>query len=78
MAILRVSEIRDKKPKDLEKSLNELNEISKIIPEKGNTIVKIKLRDQKNELDFTLKNKRNIDRKMLNIIRNKEISAIIR
>ncbi len=60
------------------KSLNELNEISKIIPDEGNTIVKIKLRDQNNELDFTLKNKRNIDRKMLNIIRNKEISAIIR
>ena len=60
------------------KSLNELNEISKIIPDEGSTIVKIKLRDQNNELDFTLKNKRNIDRKMLNIIRNKEISAIIR
>ena len=60
------------------KSLNELNEISKIIPDDGNTIVKIKLRDQNNELDFTLKNKRNVDRKMLNIIRNKEISAIIR
>ncbi len=60
------------------KSLNELNEISKIIPNDGNTVVKIKLRDQNNELDFTLKNKRNVDRKMLNIIRNKEISAIIR
>ena len=60
------------------KSLKELNEISKIIPNDGNTVVKIKLRDQNNELDFTLKNKRNIDRKMLNIIRNKEISAIIR
>ena len=55
-----------------------MNEISKIIPDDGNTIVKIKLRDQNNELDFTLKNKRNIDRKMLNIIRNKEISAVIR
>ena len=60
------------------KSLKELNEISKIIPNDGNTVVKIKLRDQNNELDFTLKNKRNVDRKMLNIIRNKEISAIIR
>ena len=60
------------------KSLKELNEISKIIPNNGNTVVKIKLRDQNNELDFTLKNKRNVDRKMLNVIRNKEISAIIR
>ena len=60
------------------KSLEELNEIAKIIPNDGNTVVKIKLQDQNNELDFTLKNKRNIDRKMLNIIGNKEISAIIR
>ena len=60
------------------KSLKELNEISKIIPNDGNTVVKIRLRDQNNELDFKLKNKRKIDRKMLNIIRNKEISAIIR
>ena len=60
------------------KSLKELNEISKIIPDEGNTVVKIRLRDQNNELDFTLRNKRNVDRKMLNMIRNKEISAIIR
>ena len=60
------------------KSLKELNEISKIIPDDGNTVVKIRLRDQNNKLDFRLKNKRKIDRKMLNIIRNKEISAIIR
>ena len=60
------------------KSLKELNEISKIILNDGNTVVRIKLRDQNKELDFILKNKRNVDRKMLNIIRNKEISAIIR
>ena len=60
------------------KSLKELNEISQIILNDGNTVIRIKLRDQNNELDFTLKNKRNVDRKMLNIIRNKEISAIIR
>ena len=60
------------------KSVKQLNEISKIIPDDGKTIVKFRLRDQNNELNFTLKNKRNVDRKMLNIIRNKEISAIIR
>ena len=59
-------------------SLKELNEISKIIPNNGNTVVRIKFLDKNNDLDFTLKKKRNIDRKMLNIIRNKEISAIIR
>ncbi len=60
------------------RSLEELNEISKIILENGNTSIKIKINDRNNELNFTLKNKRKIDRKMLNLIRNKEISAIIR
>ena len=35
------------------------------------------LSDQNNNLNFELENKRNIDRKTLNLIRNKEISAII-
>ena len=60
------------------KSTKELREISKIFPDEGNTIIKIKLFDKKNELNFTLKNRRNITRKMLNIIRNKDISALIR
>ena len=60
------------------KSAKELNEISKIIIDEGNTLIKIKLCDQKNELNFVLKNKRNITRKMLNILRNKDISAFIR
>ena len=60
------------------KSLKELNEISKIILDNGDTLIKIKINDKNNELNFTLKNKRKIDRKMLNLIRNKEISAIIR
>ncbi len=60
------------------KSLDELTEISKSIPNNGNTIIKIKISDQENKFSFTLKNKRNIDRKTLNILRNKEISAIIR
>tara|TARA_B100001057_G_C22698003_1_gene890520 strand:- start:90 stop:1157 length:1068 start_codon:yes stop_codon:yes gene_type:complete len=60
------------------KSSDELTEISKSIPNNGNTIIKIKISNQENEFSFTLKNKRNIDRKMLNILRNKEISAIIR
>ena len=60
------------------KSVKELNEISKIVLDEGNTIIKIKLRDKKNELNFVLQNKRNITRKMLNIVRNKDISAFIR
>ena len=59
------------------KSFKELDEISNFIPKKGDTLVKIKLSDKKNEFKFHLKNKRNIDRKTINLLRNKEISAII-
>ena len=59
------------------KSLRELNEISKHLPQKGETLIKIKLSDDKNHFRFQLKNKRNIDRKTINLLRNKQISAII-
>tara|TARA_B100001121_G_scaffold266644_1_gene249395 strand:+ start:1 stop:1302 length:1302 start_codon:yes stop_codon:yes gene_type:complete len=59
------------------KSLRELDEISKFLEKKGDTLIKIKLSDKNNHFDFQLKNKRNIDRKTLNLLRNKEISAII-
>jgi len=59
------------------KSLKELDEISKFLPKKGNTLVNIKLSDKNNDFNFQLENKRNIDRNTINLIRNKEISAII-
>ncbi|MBD1140893.1 DNA polymerase III subunit alpha [Pelagibacterales bacterium SAG-MED39] len=59
------------------KSVKELQEISKILLKKGDTTVKIKLTDKDNNLNFHLENKRNIDRKTVNLLRNKEISAII-
>ncbi len=59
------------------KSTRELDEISKYLPKQGNTLIKIIISDNKNDLKFHLKNKRNIDRKTINILRNKEISAII-
>ena len=59
------------------KSLKELDEISKFLTIKGDTLVKIKLQDKDNYLNFNLENKRNIDRKTVNLLRNKEISAII-
>ena len=59
------------------KSLQELSEISKFLPKSGDTLIKIKLSDEKNNFDFQLKKKRNIDRKTINLIRNKEISAVI-
>ena len=59
------------------KSTKELDEISKYLPKQGNTLIKINISDNKNDLKFHLKKKRYIDRKTIKILRNKEISAII-
>ncbi len=59
------------------KSLKELDEVSKYLPKNGETLIKIKLSDDKNNLGFQLKNKRTIDRKVINLLRNKQISAKI-
>tara|TARA_B100001121_G_scaffold285029_1_gene280421 strand:+ start:2787 stop:6203 length:3417 start_codon:yes stop_codon:yes gene_type:complete len=58
-------------------SVEELNEISKFLTKKGETIVNIKLSNEDKNLNFKLRNKRNLDRKSLNLLRNKEISSII-
>ena len=60
------------------KSLKELDELSKFLINKGDTLININFNDKNNSVDFQLKNKRNIDRKTINLLRNKEISAIIR
>ena len=43
----------------------------------GKTIVNINLVTEDNILKFRLKNKRKLDRKALNLLRNQEIQAII-
>ena len=59
------------------KSLEELNEISKFLSNEGETTIKIDMSNKEDNLSFELKNKRNLDRKALNLIRNKEILAQI-
>ena len=59
------------------KSLKELDEISKFLDKNGDTSIKVKLSDQNNNFNFQLGNKRKIDRKTINLLRNKEISSII-
>jgi len=59
------------------KSLNELEIISEFLLKNGDTSINIKLSDKNNDFKFQLENKRNIDRKSINLLRNKEISAII-
>ena len=59
------------------KSTEEMSKISDFLKEKGTTVVKININDEKNEISFQLKDKRFIDRKSINILRNNDISAII-
>jgi len=59
------------------KSLKELDEITNFLSRNGDTLIKIKISDQNYDFDIQLDQKRNIDRKAINLLRNKEISAII-
>ena len=59
------------------KSKGEIDKISNLLKKKGSTEVKINLKEENNELRFKLKNKRYIDRKSINILRNDDIKAII-
>ena len=58
-------------------SLKNLNELSKFLVDLGETKVNIKINDNDKRLDFQLQKGRKLDRKILNLLRNKEISAII-
>ena len=58
-------------------SLKNLNELSKFLVDLGETKVNIKINDNDKRLDFQLQKGRKLDRKTLNLLRNKEISAII-
>ena len=59
------------------KTLDEIKEISKYLKKDGDTTVNIKLKDEKECLNFQLDEKRNIDRKTINLMRNKDISVSI-
>ena len=59
------------------KSTKELNEVSNFLEKNGQTLINLRVQDDDNDLKFQLKNRRNLDRKTLNLLRNKEISAII-
>ncbi|MDB9825915.1 DNA polymerase III subunit alpha [Candidatus Pelagibacter sp.] len=59
------------------KSIKDIEQISKLVVEDGSTNVKITIIEQNNNITFKLKNKRFIDRKAINILRNNDISTII-
>ena len=59
------------------KTEKQLDEISHFLSKNGETLVNIVFQKDDKNLIFQLENKRNLDRKTLNLIRNKEISATI-
>ncbi len=59
------------------KNIKKINDILPFINNDGLTEIKIKIEDKDNNLTFKLKNKRKIDRKSLNILKNDDISLTI-
>ena len=59
------------------KSNDQVDEISKILKDNGKTLVNIDLITEDKSLKFKLKNSRDLDRKALNLLRKKDISATI-
>jgi len=59
------------------KSVKDIDKISNLVNEEGTTEVKLNIKDGNNNISFKLKNRRLIDRKAINILRNKDISTII-
>ena len=56
---------------------DEINKISNLIKKSGPTNVKIHFKEGDKELTFKLQNKREVDRKSINILKNQGISTII-
>ena len=75
--IASLKDLFNKEILEVEFSLNDtkqINEISNLVDNKGKTEVKIKIKDQNKDLVFKLKNKRLVDRKSINNLKNQDIS----
>ena len=59
------------------KSDDQIEKISKILKDSGKTVINLNIITDDKILKFRLKNKRKLDRKSLNLLRNQEIQAII-
>ena len=81
--VLKISSLKDILSKPINqvtfdlKTLDEIKEVSKYLKKDGDTTVNIKLKDEKESLNFQLDEKRNIDRKTINLMRNKDISVSV-
>ena len=54
-------------------SIEEIDRISKFLNKEGKTLINISFKNEENNLLFQLKNKRELDRKTINLLRNKQI-----
>jgi len=59
------------------KSIKDVDKISDLVNEEGTTEVKICIKGENKDISFKLKNRRLIDRKAINTLRNNDISTII-
>jgi len=74
--IASLKDLFNKEILEVEFSINEtkqINEILNLVANKGKTEVKIKIKDQNKDLVFKLKNKRHVDRKSINKLKNQDI-----
>jgi len=58
-------------------SKSNIDDIARIISNNGGTEVKIKIKDKEKNLVFKLKNKRHVERKLINILKKHNISTNI-
>ncbi len=78
--IISLKDLFDKPISQIEFHINDVrkvDEISNLIKKDGNTSVTIKIHDGTKELVFKLKNRRLVDRKSLNFLKNQGISSTI-
>ena len=71
-----MSDLLNKPISEIEFKINDedkIEEISKLFNKEGNTLVKIKVQKKNKNLVFQLKNKRLVDRKSLNTLKNQDI-----
>ena len=71
-----LSDLLNKPISEIEFKINDedkIEEISKLFNKEGNTLVKIKVQKKNKNLVFQLKNKRLVDRKSLNMLKNQDI-----
>jgi len=56
---------------------SQIEDILNLVKERGETVIKIRIKDKNDNLIFKLKNKRLVDRKSINLLKNLDISTTI-